>query len=82
MYEQSHFIFGKIAMVIEEAGFSVNDVVRTRIYVTDISRWEEVAKAHREFFGSVKPATTLVEVSALISPDYLVEIEVSAVKAL
>jgi enamine deaminase RidA (YjgF/YER057c/UK114 family) len=64
-----------------EAGFSLKDVIRTRIFVTDISKWEEIGRAHREFFGTIKPATTMVEVRALISPEYLVEIEASAVKA-
>jgi enamine deaminase RidA (YjgF/YER057c/UK114 family) len=81
MYEQTRFIFQKIAAVIDQAGFSIADVVRTRIYVTDISRWEEAGKAHQEFFGNVKPATTMVEVRALIAPEYLVEIEVSAIKS-
>lgn len=81
MYEQSRFVLQKIENVMAVAGFSLSDSVRTRIFVTDISRWEEVAQAHREFFGAIKPATTMVEVSALISPEYLVEIEVSAVKA-
>jgi len=80
VYEQTSFIFQKIEKVMKEADFSFADVIRTRIYVTDISKWEEVARAHREFFGTIKPATTMVEVSALISPDYLVEIEVSAVQ--
>jgi enamine deaminase RidA (YjgF/YER057c/UK114 family) len=80
VYEQTRFIFQKIEMVMKEADFSFADVIRTRIYVTDISKWEEVARAHHEFFGTIKPATTMVEVSALISPDYLVEIEVSAVQ--
>ncbi len=81
MYEQTRFILEKIKTVLENAGFTLTDVVRTRIFVTDISRWEEAGRAHREFFGSVKPATTMVEVSALISPEFLVEIEVSAVRS-
>jgi enamine deaminase RidA (YjgF/YER057c/UK114 family) len=80
-YEQTKFILVKMKGVIEGAGFLLQDVVRTRIYVTDISHWEEVGRAHQEFFGSIKPATTMVEVSALISPDYLVEIEASAIKS-
>jgi enamine deaminase RidA (YjgF/YER057c/UK114 family) len=80
MYEQTRFILGKMERVINEAGFKLSDVTRTRIFVTDISRWQEVGKAHQEFFGAIKPATTMVEVRALISPEYLVEIEASAIK--
>lgn len=80
-YEQTRFIIQKIERVMIEAGFSLKDVIRTRIFVTDISKWEEIGRAHQEFFGTIKPATTMVEVSALIAPEYLVEIEASAVKA-
>ncbi len=80
VYEQTRFIIQKIERVMIEAGFSLKDVIRTRIFVTDISKWEEIGRAHREFFGTIKPATTMVEVRALISPEYLVEIEASAVK--
>ena len=80
MYEQTRFILSKMERVINEAGFQLSDVTRTRIFVTDITRWEEVGKAHQEFFGTIKPATTMVEVRALISSEYLVEIEASAIK--
>jgi enamine deaminase RidA (YjgF/YER057c/UK114 family) len=79
-YEQTRFILQKIERVMKEAGFSLTDVIRTRIFVTDISRWEEIGRAHREYFATIKPATTMVEVKALIAPEYLVEIEVSAAK--
>lgn len=79
-YLQTKFIIEKIKKVMEKAGFSLTDVVRTRIFVTDISRWQEIGKAHGEYFQNIKPATTMVEVSALISPEYMVEIEFSAVK--
>ena len=79
-YEQTKFILQKIEKVLQQAGFELRDVVRTRIFVTDISKWEDVGKAHGEFFRDIKPATSMVEVSALISPDYLVEIEVTAVR--
>lgn len=80
-YAQTKFILQKIEGVLGQAGFTLNDVVRTRMYVTDISRWEEIGKAHGEVFGKIKPATSMIEVSAFIEPDYLVEIEVTAVKA-
>ena len=79
-YEQTHFVLSKIQHVLEENGFELNDVVRTRMYVTDISKWEEVGKAHGEYFKTIKPAATMVEVSRLISDDLLVEIEVTAIK--
>ncbi len=79
-YGQTKFIIEKIEKVLKQAGFGLNDVVRTRTFVTDISQWEAVGKAHGEFFKDIKPVTTMVEVSALIDPDFLVEIEVSAVK--
>ena len=68
----------RIEIALHEAGASLSDVVRTRMFVTDISRWEEVGAVHAEVFGDVRPVTTMVEVSALISPDLLVEIEADA----
>ncbi len=78
-YEQTKFIIQKIEKVLINAGASLNDVVRTRMFVTDISRWEEYGKAHGEFFQQIKPCTTMVEVSRLISPEYLIEIEATAI---
>lgn len=78
-YEQTRFILGKIGAVLEKAGSSLQDVVRTRMFVTDISRWEEYGRAHGEVFGNIRPCTTMVEVSRLISPEYLIEIEATAV---
>ena len=79
LYSQTKFIILKIEKALQNAGAELTDVVRTRMYVTDISKWEEAAKAHAEFFGTIKPVTTLVEVSSLIDPDLLIEIEASAV---
>lgn len=80
-YEQTRYIFQKIEKVLQQAGLDLKDVVRTRMFVTDIKQWEEVGRAHGEFFRSIKPASTMVEVSALIDPDLLVEIEVTAIKS-
>lgn len=78
-YEQTRLALGKIEKAIKEAGASLEDVVRTRIFVTDISRWEDVGRAHGEFFKDIKPVTTMVEVKGLIGAELLVEIEATAI---
>ena len=77
---QAEYIIKKIEHTLVEAGFSLKDVVRTRIFMTDISLWEEVAKVHSYLFEDVMPACTLLEVSKLIDPDLLIEIEATAIK--
>jgi len=80
-YGQTKFIIEKIEKILQQAGSSLKDVVRTRMFVTDISRWEEYGKAHGEFFSTIKPCTSMIEVKGLIEPEYLIEIEASAVIA-
>ena len=79
--KQTREILVKIGRALVEAGSSVKDVVRTRIYVTDIARWEEVGRAHGDVFHDIRPACTMVEVSRLIDPDMMVEIEAEAIIA-
>jgi enamine deaminase RidA (YjgF/YER057c/UK114 family) len=77
---QARQALATIREALERAGFTIADVVRTRMFVTDISRWEEIGRVHGEVFGDVRPATSMVEVSALIDPAMLVEIEADAVR--
>lgn len=78
-YEQTRYILRKIEKVLQQAGASLSDIVRTRMFVTDITRWEEYGKAHGEFFRDIKPCTSMIEVKGLINPEYLIEIEVTAI---
>lgn len=77
---QTRQCLATIGTSLERAGFTLNDVVRTRMFVTDIARWEEIGRVHGEVFGDIRPATTMVQVAALIDPAMLVEIEADAVR--
>lgn len=78
LYAQTFNIIERIAVVLEEAGSSLQDVVRTRIFTTDMSKNLDIARAHSHFFGDIKPTTGIYEISALIAPQYKVEIEFTA----
>lgn len=78
-YEQTRFILAKIEKALTAADASLKDIVRTRMFVTDISKWEEIGRAHGEVFRTIKPAASMIEVKGLISPELLVEIEVTAI---
>jgi enamine deaminase RidA (YjgF/YER057c/UK114 family) len=77
-YKQTRFIIQKIEKALDDAGGSLNDVIRTRIYVTNIKDWDAVGRAHGEFFKNIKPVTSMVEVKSLIDPNIVVEIEATA----
>jgi len=77
--EQTDYIFNKIRNALNDAGSKMSDVIRTRMYLTDINDWETVARVHGDIFSDIKPVSTLVEVSGLIDEELLIEIEVSAV---
>ncbi|ESQ75426.1 RidA family protein [Asticcacaulis sp. AC402] len=78
LYEQTKTCLDIILKAVEQAGGKPTDIVRTRIFLTDISRWKEAAKAHGEIFGDIRPASSFIGTSALINPEWLVEIEASA----
>lgn len=78
-YLQTKFAIQKIEKALKSLGGNLSDVVRTRMFVTNIDQWEEIGRAHNEFFNEIKPCTTMVEVSRFIGPDYLVEIEATAI---
>lgn len=77
-YKQTKFIIQKIEKALNDVGSSLKDVIKTRIYVTNIKDWDAIGRAHGEFFKNIKPVTTMVEVKSLIDPNFVVEIEASA----
>ena len=77
-YQQTLYILRKIERALKEAGATLDDVIRTRIYVVNIAQWEEVARAHGEIFSQIRPANTLIQIAGLVHPDHLVEIEADA----
>lgn len=78
-YRQTVFILQKIEKALMELGASMKDVVRTRMFVTDISRFDEYGRAHGQFFSDIRPCTSMLEVKALVAPEYLIEIEATAI---
>ena len=78
-YLQTKFILLRIENVLNQLGATMKDVIRTRIFTTDIARWEEIGKAHGEFFATIKPCTTMVEINKLIDAKFMVEIEATAI---
>lgn len=80
-YAQTHNIIERIAKVLEDTGTSLNDVIRTRIFTTNMTHFDDIARAHGAFFKDIKPTTGIYEINGLVSPDYLVEIEFTAVIA-
>ncbi len=79
-YAQTTYILQKLKTFLTEAGFALTDVVRTRLYVTNMTRWDDFARAHREFFEKIRPASSIVQVARLVDPRLLIELEAEAVK--
>lgn len=79
--KQTERILNLFKKILEENGFSLDDVVRTRVYLTNMSDWEKVGPVHGKFFGEIRPASTMLEVSALVDPEMLVEIEATAIRS-
>ena len=78
-YAQTHNIIERISVVLQDAGATLSDVIRTRIFTTNMSHFDDIARAHGSFFKDIKPTTGIYEINGLVSPDYLVEIEFTAV---
>jgi enamine deaminase RidA (YjgF/YER057c/UK114 family) len=80
LYTQTSYILKKLGTVLADAGFAYEDVVQSRLYITDISQWKEAGRAHGEIFGEIRPALTLLHVLPFLDPKMLIEIEITAVK--
>ena len=78
-YTQTRYALEKAISAVRDAGAERDDIIRTRVYITDFAHYQEVARAHRELFGDLKPASTMVQVAALVKPEFLVEVELSAI---
>jgi enamine deaminase RidA (YjgF/YER057c/UK114 family) len=81
-YEQTRFIINRVRDILAAAGFKMSDVVRTRLFVTNLSNWEDYAKAHRDAFETIRPASSIVQVARLVDPRLTIEMEVEAIKGL
>jgi enamine deaminase RidA (YjgF/YER057c/UK114 family) len=79
-YEQTRYILSRIKALVVAAGFRMEDIVRTRLYVTNIARWDDYARAHREAFENIRPTSSMVQVVKLVDPRLMIEMEVDAVK--
>jgi enamine deaminase RidA (YjgF/YER057c/UK114 family) len=79
-YEQTRFVINRIREILSAAGFKISDVVRTRLFVTNLSRWEDYAKAHRDAFETIRPASSIVQVARLVDPRLTIEMEVEAIR--
>ena len=78
-YKQMCFIFEKIEQALNQAGASLNDVIRTRMYIIDLAHTDEIGRAHLKYFKDIKPASTMIQINGLVNPDLVVEVEVTAV---
>ncbi len=79
-YEQTRYVISVIRKILKEAGFAVADVVRTRLYVTNMGKWDDYARAHREVFEKIRPASSIVQVMKLVDPRLMIEMEAEAIK--
>jgi len=79
-YLQTSFVLNRVKQILQQANFSLSDVVRTRLFVTQISDWDKYARAHQEVFGEIRPASSIVQVAKLVDPRFMIEMEVDAIR--